>query len=61
MCGGEVVHAQSDYTIGRWLVHEEVAEDLTEGSAEVLGQEGVEDGVYTGMPIGQAVGDDAKS
>lgn len=61
MRGGEVLHAEPNHLAVGWRRVQELAgEDLAAGLAEVLRQEGVEDGVDTGVPIRQAVGDDAK-
>lgn len=62
VCGGEVVHAESNHLpVGGWSAEQVAGEDLVAGFAEVLGQEGVEDGVDAGVSIGQAVGDDPES
>lgn len=61
MCGGEVLHAETNYLAHRWRrVQEAAGEDLAAGLTEVLRQESVEDGVDAGVSIRQAVGDDAK-
>lgn len=62
MCGGEVLHAQTNHLSLRWRsVQGATGEDLTTGLTEVLRQKGVEDGVDTGVSIGQAVGDDSEN
>lgn len=61
MRGGEVVHPDPcDFLDGRWWVEEAAGEDLPARLAEVLRQEGVEDGVDAGVAIGQAVRHDAE-
>lgn len=61
MCGGEVVHPDPcDFLDGRWRVEEAAGEDLPARLAEVLRQEGVEDGVDAGVAVGQAVRHDAE-
>lgn len=62
MCGGEVLHAESNHLAAGWRRVQEVAGiDLAAGLTEVLGQEGVEDGVHARVPVRQAVRDDTKS
>lgn len=61
MRGGEVLRAETNHLVVGWgRVQEATGEDLLTGLAEVLRQEGVEDGVDAGVSIRQAVGDDAK-
>lgn len=62
MCGGEVVHAESDHLpVSWWFVQQVAGKDLAAGFAEILWQEGVEDGVNAGVTVGKAVGDDTES
>lgn len=58
--GGEVLQPETNNLGVRWRVQEAAGEDLAAGLPEVLGEEGVQDGVDTGVSIRQAVGDDAK-
>lgn len=61
MRGGEVLRAETNHLAVGWgHVQEAAGEDLPTGLAEVLRQEGVEDGVDAGVSIRQAVGYDAK-
>lgn len=61
MRGGEVLHAEAHHlAVGRRRVQEAAGEDLAAGLAKVLRQERVEDGVDTGVSIGQAVRDNAE-
>lgn len=62
MRGGEVLCAETNHLAVSWgLAQKPASKDLPTGLAEVLRQEGVEDGVDTGVSIRQAMGDDAKS
>lgn len=59
--GGEVLHAHSgQFLSGRWPQEELAGEDLAAGLAEILREESVKDGVDAGVPVGQAVRDDAE-
>lgn len=61
MCGGEVLHAETNHlSLGWRWVQGAAGEDLTTGLTEVLRQEGVEDRIDARVSIGQAVGDDSK-
>lgn len=58
--GGEVLCVEMNHLAVSWgFVEKPASEDLPTGLAEVLRQEGVEDGVDTGVSIRQAMGDDA--
>lgn len=58
---GEILHANPHHFFhGRRSVEKAAGEDLLAGLSEVFGQEGVKNGVYTGVSIGQAVRDDAE-
>lgn len=63
-CGvssGKILHANSHQLVGRgWLKEELASEDLTAGIAEILREESVDDGVDAGIPVGQAMGDNAE-
>lgn len=57
----EVLHAETNHlSLGWRWVQGAAGEDLATGLPEVLGQEGVEDGVNARVSIGQAVGGDTK-
>lgn len=59
--GGEVLHAYSDQLLRRdWPQEELAVEGLPTGLAEVFREEGVNDGVDAGVPVGQAMGDDTE-
>lgn len=59
--GGEVLHAESNHlALGRRRVQEVTGEDLVAGLTKVLRQEGIENRINTGVPVGQAVGYDAE-
>lgn len=61
MSGGKILHANSHQLVPRGRLKEELAsEDLTAGVAEILREESVDDGVDAGVPVGQAMGDDAE-
>lgn len=61
MSSGEILHANSHQLVGRgWLKEELAREDLTAGIAEILREKSVDDGVDAGVPVGQAMGDDAE-
>lgn len=61
MRGGEVLHAETNHLAVGWRPIQEVAgEDLVTGLTKILRQEGVEYGVNAGVPIRQAVCDNAE-
>lgn len=61
MRAGVVFCPETDHLVVRWRCTQEAAgEDLPARLPEVLGQEGIEDGVDARVPVGQAVGDDPK-
>lgn len=61
MRGREVLHAETNHLAVGWRPVQEVAgEDLVTGLTKILRQEGIEDGVNAGVPIRQAVCDDAE-
>lgn len=61
MCAGVVFCPETDHFVVRWRRTQEAAdEDLPARLPEVLGQEGIEDGVDARVSVGQAVGDDSK-
>lgn len=60
--GGEVLHAEANHLLhGRRREEEATGEDLLAGLAEVLRQKSVQDGVDTGVAVGQAVRQYAES
>lgn len=61
MCRGEVLRANTHHLLHRRRgVKKTAREDLLAGFSEVFGEEGIKNGVDTGVCIGQAVSDDAK-
>lgn len=61
MCHGKVFHANAHHFLHGWRrVKKTAREDLLAGFSEVFREEGIKNGVDTGVSIGQAVRDDAK-
>lgn len=61
VCGGEVLHAETNHlSLGWRWVQGAAGEDLATGFPEVLRQEGIEDWVNTRVSVRQAVRDDTK-
>lgn len=61
MRGGEVLHAETNHlALGLRRKQEAAGEHLAARLTEVLRQEGVEDWVDAGVPVGQAVGDNTE-
>lgn len=61
VCDGAVLRAATrPFAVGWRRQQEAAGEDLVASTAEVLGQECVEDGVDAGISVRQTVGDDAE-